>query len=386
MSKKLLLVILALALVASAFASGTSVMTLGNVGGVVKDRSNITTFPQTVINYPYIATATFMGVGSNKIYAFGGHYQFGNGYYGLYLDNLDVNEDDMGGLYGPVVGEEGATDNVTAPKLNLFYGRELGGMPFGFNLSIYENSWKSKATNNNTERSQTYLGLGFGLTAIEKLDLSLRFRSHNFTDKGADGKDVTKPNGGMLVNIDARYWHEMDEGVYFIPHFGFEMEDQGIDVTGTGKMNLSSTDIMLGAGFSSKMFENAFFVSDLGISFGSAAFKNEPVNAPSTTRNYSYNMFPYYKFGFEGKINNWMVARFGAERVWETMSDDDKVAGFEDSGSTTNLYLGAGFKKGNFGLDLNVDPDFVNRGPYFISGSGGDWSTMASLSYTPTLK
>lgn len=387
MSKKLVLVLLSVIFLAvHVFASGTSVMTLGNMGNVMKDRSNITTYPQTVIDYPYIATMTLNGVGGGASYVLGGHYQFGNGYYGLYLDNLDVPE---GGLYGPVVDENGTGENVTAPKLNFFYGRLISDMPFGFNLSLYQNSWKSKATNDNTERSQMYLGLGFGVTLMEQLQASLRFRTHSFTDKDAAGKDVSKPNGGMKLNLNARYWYELDNDVYLIPHFGFEMESQGISVVtaaGDSKSSFSSTDIMLGSGFSSKVLENTFFVADVGITLGSAEVKTEPPGAPSTTKKLTDNAFPYYKFGFEGKVNNWMVARFGAERVWETWSDDDKVTGFEAAGSSTNLYLGAGFKKGNFVLDLNLDKDLINRGPYFLTGSAGNWSTMASLVYIPTMK
>ncbi|MCX7835432.1 MAG: hypothetical protein N2450_05105 [bacterium] len=380
MSKKLLLVFLSLmVIVSSVFASGTSVLTLGNVGNVMKDRSNINVYPQTVIDYPYIATMTLSG----GVYTLGGHYQFGTGYYGLYLDNLDVPE---GGIYGPVVDENGTGENVTAPKLNFFYGRKLSEMPFGFNLSLYQNSWKSKATNDKTERSQMYLGLGFGITLMEQLEASLRFRNHTFTDKNAQGNDVSKPNGGMKLNLNARYWYELDEGVYLIPHLGFQMLNQGIDVTNVGKRSLSSTAIGLGAGFSSKMNDKAFFVSDVGIAIENSEDKTEPSGAPSVSVKTSSMVFPYYKFGFEGSVNNWMVGRFGAERAWTTYSDDNNTTGYENASSVTNLYLGAGFKKGNFALDLNLDKNLINRGPYFLTGSAGDWSTMASLTYTPDVK
>ena len=380
MNRKLLLTTIALSLLIASVAGATEtrVLTLGNVNHIVKDVNNIGLYPQMISNYPMWGSMEINGSGPGALYSIGGHYKYGGAVYGLYLDNTGLPE---GGMYGPVVGESGAGDNTTAPKLNLYYGRKLGDVPFGLNLNIYQNSWKDKTTGSSAEKSQMYFGLGLGATLMEKLDLGLTFRSHSFTDKSAAGTDVSKPNGGMLLDINARYWHMVDEHTSVIPYVMIQMNNVGVDSTNIGKSSDNSTAFALGCGLNEWVNDNTMLVGDFGISISSEEMKYEPTGGTSVSQKISRNQLPYYRFCFETVVNSWLVARAGAERSWIDYSND-KVQ--EIGTATTGLYLGAGLKKGDFMLDLAVDPGILNRGPYLLTGSGGNLSTMASLRYMPS--
>ncbi len=385
MKVKLLLTAIALSLLIASVAGATEtrVMTLGNVNHIVKDVYNIGLYPQMISNYPTWGSMEISGTGPNSLYSIGGHYKYGGAVYGLYLDNTGLPE---GGMYGPVVGEQGAGDNTTAPKLNLFYGRKLGDVPFGMNLNIYQNSWKDKTVGSSAETSQMYFGLGFGATLMDKLDLGLNFRSHSFTNKGTDGKDITKPDGGLLLNINARYWDEINEHTSVIPYVGIQLNNVGYDSTTTAgdfKNTDNATMFKLGVGLNEWLNDNTLMVGDFGLAFNSEEMKNTPPTGTGLDAKIATNQLPYYRFGFETMVNSWLVARAGAERSWIDYSND-KVQ--EIGTATTGLYLGAGLKKGDFMLDLSVDPGILNRGPYFLTGSAGAWSTMASLRYMPAAK
>ncbi len=376
MNRKLLSLALIVLLVSVASATRVRVLTLGEVNHIVKDKANIELYPQAINNYPIFAS---MEIDGANLYSIGGHYKVRDAVYAMYLTTEGIPE---GGMYGPQVKENGATDVNTAPKLNLYYGRKLGDIPFGMNLNIYQNSWKSKVAGDKTERSQTYMGVGFGATFIEKLDVGLNIRTHSFTDKDAAGDDASKPNGGFLMDLNARYWWQVEDHSYVIPYFMFSSENQGVDQTGVGKASDKTTSIALGAGFNTWITESTLFVADFGIQTSSTENKVEPTGGPSTTTKISENTLPYYSFGFETPVTNWLTARIGAVRNWETYSEDNNK---EWGSSTTSLYLGAGMRKGDFMLDLNVDPGVINRGPYFLTGaSSTGWSTMASLRYMPT--
>ncbi|MDK9701203.1 MAG: hypothetical protein OEM52_13770 [bacterium] len=382
MTRKLLLIALAISLLIASVAGATvtRVMTLGNVNHIIKDKANMSLYPQAINYYPMWGSMDLRGSGANSLYSVGGHYKFGSAIYGMYVGTDGIPE---GGYYGPVVGETGATDMSTAPKLNMYYGRMLGDMPFGFNLMLFQNSWTDKTAGSSAEKSQMYLGLGFGLTLQEKIDLGLNLRTHSFTEKNAAGTDVAKPNGGLKLDLNARYWYEWDAATktYFVPYFGFAMESQGVDSNSVGKYSMSSTNIMLGCGFNTSVTPTTMFVGDFGIGIGSGEQKIEPVGGASVTAKTTANQLPYYRMGFETQVFEWMVARVGAERKWISAGTDKTD---EWATSTTNLYLGAGMKRGEFLLDLNVDPGIVNRGPYFLTGSGGNWSTMASIRWMPS--
>ena len=71
--------------------------------------------------------------------------------------------------------------------------------------------------------------------------------------KNSIGDDVNKPNGGMLLEINGRYWITKDD-MTLVPYLSFMSETQGIDGgTATGKTTASASGFMLGLGLIQKI-------------------------------------------------------------------------------------------------------------------------------------
>lgn len=105
---------------------------------------------------------------------------------------------------------------------------------------------------------------------------------------------------------------------------------------------------------------------------------------------------PYVRAGVEGTPFEWLQLRLGVEKfAWRASTSDyvvdkdaEKDARVENSGaepidvtSDFEAYVGASFLLKGFQLDLLLDKEFFKRGPAVLSGSAGDWSGRASLSY-----
>ncbi len=125
------------------------------------------------------------------------------------------------------------------------------------------------------------------------------------------------------------------------------------------------------------MGENIMMVHDLGIRMHS-----QTIDAPGGKTENGMNLLPYFKGGMEAPLSEHFTWRCGGVKEWN--SNSSKMGSDEHnwSGASTRMYIGAGYNRGNFNLDANVDPGFFTRGPYLISGAGGSLATQVSLTYS----
>lgn len=277
--------ILAMMLGASAFATKTRVMTMGDNNNVLLDEANIWLYPGRLFQYPDMAVAEYNTgpfyvipfdaegtdglAANNSIHEFGVHWKFGDEnpfVLGTYLYNADGQTDEIAYLndglplglnyelyesFGFGFGDFGfvpSNDLVDGPfefsnrRIGLFYSRQLGGHNFGFYFDKLHNSYRDEDTFDNgdiytsDDESFSRYTFGLGLTEAQgKWDVSAKLSMITWKDKDFDFSDSTevdntKPAGNYSFNVMGRYFYQYNPTITFVPHVGltmakFESED-----------------------------------------------------------------------------------------------------------------------------------------------------------------
>lgn len=417
--KKALLVLFALSFVMGtvAMATETRVTTMGENNETLKDEHNIWLYPSTINSYPNMVTGL---VSEGEFGKAGGHWTFGKAVVGLYMDNSDYfiyyNDFDK------------ATRSVDS-RINLFYGRQLGEMPFGLRLSLWGNGDRREDTpldTGNYDDSYSRFEAALGLTAMEgKLDIAAGIGMSSFTEE----RNISHPfedayltydnlatDGSFDFDLRARYWHEFDEKWTLIPHGSFSsmsttVIDQDLDTEDDEfafydryEYEDSGSMINLGLGTNYQASERVMTVTDLGVWF--ATYTEEATEHPSPyaaagtedfvyTNEYKPTAVPYIKAGLEGEVKDWLDVRIGMVSEWysdESTREQSNLPN-EDFSSTeygvsTRTYLGTGFHFGDLHIDTELNASFLNDGPYFITGRPNDyysysgwWATQVAIRY-----
>lgn len=418
-------VLLVMALGGLALATETRVNTMGDANMIIKDDYNMFAFPSTINYYPRLFAAEF---GENKTFYLkdgddydvflnkvGANFQFGQKsdkpwVLGLYFDQRYYIPDI---LYDYVIdknaGESGwATDH----RITMLYGRELNGIPFGFIFSYY--NMGQKVDNDtiyyedeyyNYNQSLTRYEFSFGLSPMQKkLDLALKVGFSSWTDEYAYDETVgmvdnSKPSGNMDFALTGRYWMDPMGKYTLVPHAGIEYSKQGIELyevdEGTNELyeevTYKYTAFNLGCGLNYDATENVLVVADMGVSYEIWKDKYDYPGSDSEPYEPKWTdmMLPYFKVGIDAYAFKWMNVRAGVLAEWYRGKYEPYDSRMSKSSYVyTQTFLGAGFHWGNFILDANIDPDFLSRGPYFISGSNSgyyddpyDLSSQISLKY-----
>lgn len=100
----------------------------------------------------------------------------------------------------------------------------------------------------------------------------------------------------------------------------------------------------------------------------------------------------YFRMGLEARVFSWLDFRGGVvkylrgDSVSRQQTDAQDVANNRDNGDSRDqpffdYFIGLAAHYEGFFLDLQLDPFFFERGPQFLSGSGGDMFVNASLGY-----
>lgn len=362
--------ILSIAFASTANATETRVMTLGDVGAVIKDDAGVQTYPQTLRAYPNFGVAEITGA---SFWQSGWHMTHGDFTMGGYWTTKGWADMYLPDFNGNAVAGDDAIDQ----KFSLFYARELAGMPFGFTFELFGNNEENKGA---SKSLKTALGMKFGVgfTFVEALETSLKFGMLSWEEKDNAGDAVAEGEGGTTIVLNARYWMPEGEWGQMVPHFMFHMVSGGVKPAAAGSKPTTDdiTAIDIGIGGTMPAGENIIMVHDLGIHMHS-----NTVDDGTTKTEMGMNLFPYFKGGMEAPLSEHFTFRCGGKKEWN--SNSTKVGSNENltSGATTTLYIGAGYNRGNFNVDLNLDPGFFTRGPYLISGAPGALATQASVTY-----
>lgn len=419
-------------------ATDTRVTTMGDVNTVVKDEANIFLFPSTINYYPKLFAAE---IGEPSYYYYmkdgdeydvyltkiGAHFQFGEKseqpwVLGAYFDQQAFMPDIVYDYIYDKDADEGEWG--TNHRITLAYGREFNAMPFGAIFTYYNNSEKvdndTLATpyrEANHEYSLSRYEFTLGLSPMQKkLDVSAKVAMTTWTAKEYYNDDLGvldhyKPKGNMDLAFRARYWMDPMGKYTLIPHFTFEHNKQGIEIyevydfEGGAQAKVYEevawkyTNIDLGMGLNYDASQNVLVVADMGIRLANWKdtydyFGYDEDGSLDTTVKYEEKwpdkVLPYFRVGLDAEVLKWLNVRAGVRAEWwREKYEEAPSREYSRSMVWTQTFLGAGMHWGNFFIDMNIDPDFLSRGPYFISGSNTtsyydepyDLSSRISLKY-----
>lgn len=416
-----------LALSASSFATQTRTEVMGFNDGIMVDDYNIFRFPGRTFNYPNLVTGEFSvynyyyvseaasaqeePVGAyQEFYNFGVNWQFGEEnpwVLGTYISTVyPMQPEDY---WGNGLWEQnmGLGQNR---RIQLVYGRQLGGNNFGFGFEYIRSSQErdnaqfyipgdSVYSTDVSKEAFGYYKFSLGLTegTSGKWDVAATVGFGTWTDEDYEGFKQTEPDGYLDLTIEGRYFWQHSPKLTFVPHGGFAIGKRGVKDYGyytdpsdtvyydTDNWKEKNTLFAFEGGMGMHYTSGPDLLAVLDVGFRYAKIKSEgdfmtprEVEYP-TSQNYSdkYLSLPYIKIGFEGSVFKWMDVRFGATSYWNIDKSEDEYT----SGSTwiysynytykevwNETYLGFGFHWNRLHIDVMTDPDVFLRGFNFISG------------------
>ncbi len=359
-------------LVAFAFtanATETRVMTLGEIGSVIRDDVNVLTYPQTLRMYPKLGVAEIKGA---HFPTMGWHMTHGDFTMGAYWTT-----EEWADGYLPADFDGDGVMGLDQ-KFSLLYARDLAGMPFGFTFELFGNNAEHKETADKSLNTGLGMMVGVGVTLMESLETSLGFGTYSWEQKNAAGDKVAESEGGTTIVVNARYWMPEGDWGIIVPHFMFEMVAGGRKPPSPPSTKDDVTAFEVGIGGTMPAGENIIVVHDMGVRMRSQTIDD---GTAANKKENKMNLLPYFKGGMEAPLSEHFTFRCGGVKEWNSNSTKTGSHEVLTSGASTRLYIGAGYKRGNFNVDLNVDPGFFTRGPYFVTGAAGALATQASVIY-----
>ncbi|MEK7774257.1 MAG: hypothetical protein AAB305_00020 [Candidatus Zixiibacteriota bacterium] len=408
--KKLLilttLMVLAFAMIAN--ANLTRVQTMGSNSDVLLDPSNIFDYYSRINDYPKWAIGEFgNSYDGNSFGTFGVNWQFGAAenpwVLGTYFHNSDSYQpwNDETSVYYPFYLENYPFEwveefsNLPNQRIDLFYGRNLGGNPFGFHLG-YVNSSQSEelAGTDQWKGGLSKISIGGGLTLNEgKFDISAGLDYVSWTDQYNNGTatvDVTKPSGNMSFWLMGRMFRQVNEQLTWTPHGKISLGSGGVEFYGSDAVldetdDLSLFELNLGSGLQWNPNQDATCVLDFGVDYGKIT--HEYTYAPDATYNYKENQsaftLPYFKMGAEGKVFDWLWARFGSTSYWTSAAYEDETAQYKYKRNypMNETIVGLGFVFNRLHVDANVNPELFLDGFNFISGQSNPMNFNFTVLY-----
>lgn len=389
--KRLSVLLLALAMVsvmvAPAFATWTRVATMGNQSQFIQDDHNIWNFTSTVNNYPrHLIIDHSIDADS---YGFG---------------DVDMDGSTRVGMIVPfmkqmVVGafisnfDQDWSHNPTGDspqKIDLFWGWRGASMDLGVRIDYYSqgSEFGGKVSNNVTGLN---LGGGFNVNG-NMLEANVMYTMYGFKDEiqgGAGPYDaITEKDGGSDMGLNLRYLHAYNSMVTLVPALAYRTQKLSIKTgpapsgVGDGE-ELKTTGFDLGVGCNTVPLQGTEFLT----SFGVRSQSNEYSDTAGTYNDFKDSHFPYISFGAEIQAKNWLMFRFGAEKTWDGTTDNGPFgtgnpSEFKQWGSDFDYHVGAAVMVGDLQFDVDINPDWFNAGPYFVSGSSnGDMFGWISIKY-----
>jgi hypothetical protein len=396
-NKTLLAVILLLAVIPlTANATITRVIGMGGEGAnyIMKDAYNPNIWPQLLREWPNLAGAEFYTPPPE----IGGGWDF----YKAYI-NYDFGEDKC--VMQIALDKEPGCHYDNSPdfpdfpddpehevgdyynRLSVALGRPMGDLLVGIGVNYTGKSFKADSISPSQPASDisyaTY-GARLGVSALEKkLDLALGFEIASF---GEDRADTTylENDGSMSLGFAGRYWHKASDTYALIPNLKFGYMKDANKRGAHHADALTTTVFGLGLGNNWTPVDNMLAIFELGIMSTSEEDEEKyPISSTKdttvTTTDSEFDL--YWRLGFETKIFGWLDGRLGAERAWQSLTLESEDGKPEIGTNETKTYLGATAHWNRLNLDLLVAPAFMQHGPYFLSGVGGQTFGRVSLKY-----
>ena len=404
--KKLLTAFVAgtLALGGSAYATETRINSL-SAGGpgngalneksiTIKDSANIDVLPQTMVGYKNSVDVDNT-VGSS---------------YGSMNIRYALSDDAVLTLFGKRSTWQGVTsptsiDGKTAPgiagytpvpkdptnhQFGIGFGMKAGeSLRLGTTLSIggHRNDGPSTSQNSNTLVNFA-AGIGFDLSETNSLDFGLGLVFGSFTNiEGTQDRWLS--NGLFGLTITGKGEFQVHQIAKLVPYLRFGYDSRGVkhnartDEAGLGndakQGTVNNTTLSLGSDLAISPVEGVLIQPGIGLAFRSSTASGNSAPAGATQNVESSQLImPYYGFAAEAKAFDWMVLRLGARQTIVKQDDGNTLPNTgptapsnekHTSDVVNTVTTGFGFKLMGWQLDMNINPQFFNNGPYIVTGN-----------------
>jgi len=384
----LLIALLVLAMAVPAMATWTRVMTMGNQPMFIQDDYNIWQWTSTVNNYPrhmivdhsIDAESYEFGTedydGSTRV---GMVVPFmGTSVLGVFISDFDVDYPFTTTSF---------PGNEANQYIDVFYGYRGASWDLGVRIDYYNESVEAGGKQNQSQIGLN-AGVGFNVNA-NMLEINAFYKSiswKNETLGAAPNDPITEKDAGSDIGIAARYLIAYNNMVTLIPAFAYRTQTVSETVTatvppgiGNGEEN-KTTGWDLGIGCNTVPLSGVEFLTSLGVR--SQSFEDTDTSSTGPLFDGSDKHFPYFAFGADIQVKNWLALRVGAEKTWDGFTDKTSTPETKISTSSFDYHIGAGIMLGDVQFDVDVNPGWLNAGPYFLSGeSDGDMFTYVSFKY-----
>jgi len=382
--KRLCVLILALALAvfmtAPAFATWTRVVTMGNQVVYGQDDYNIWGFTSTVNNYPRHLIIDH-SVDADEL-AFGvGEDVDGGTRVGMivpFMKNMV-----LGAFISDFDYEYGLEPDEADQKIDLFWGYRASNFDLGVRID-----YAGRGVEFGGKQDQSSLGLnagvGFNLSG-NMLEANVMYKTISWTNETLSGPVaptvINEKDSGSDIGLNARYLIAYNSMVTLVPAFQYRTQKVSEVVTAGSSTGIeaSTTGWDLGIGCNTVPLQGTEFLTSIGVRSVTSEVTDTAV-APILDESDSH--MPYIALGTEIQVKNWLQFRFGAEKTWDSFTDNATTPETKFSGAGFEYMVGAGVMVGDLQFDLEVNPNWFNAGPYLLSGSSaGDMFGWISIKY-----
>lgn len=285
----------------------------------------------------------------------------------------------------------------------------------------------ARATDNiGTSETRLLASAGMDLSDSLSAEVSVGFGYHGLTYLPNNRSELILGGTGTDFQFDGRLMLGLTEWWELVPALSFRAGSfMAVDLANLGSglvynnvssdrdqayesdVELAWTSFDLGVAGHFKPLDHVDFWLATGIQVGSMDFKyvhlteENPNGEPPVIRDHGLETFeeslsitvlPYFKTGLEAKVFSWLDLRVGVVKFVRS----DKVSVFqEDKQEAKNLvnndatqdrpffdyFIGLAAHYEGFFLDMQLDPEWIRRGPNFLSGAQGNMFLNGSLGY-----
>jgi len=322
---------------------------------------------------------------------------------------------------GGVDAKGGAVPGVTAMGVSGMNTASYGGLNLdptnhqfglGFGMRVGEASrlgalfsigGKNRTRDANLENHNTWinfvLGFGFDIGETDSLDLGLTLGLGMFTN--VESAERYTADGLLNFGLMAKGEFSVHQIASIVPYLTLNFDSRGVfhqannacapadpnDVQACAalKGTTSVNDVRVGADLAIKPAEGVLVQPGLGLRFQSGFSEGNTVkqaNAPLGTMEESQILTPYYGFGAEAAVFDWMVLRLAARQHivrHDNASTIQNPPGTLPAAIQSNerhwsdvanvVTTGLGIQLRGWTIDLNVTPTFWNNGVFAINGA-----------------
>ncbi len=382
-----MVIVLAALVPGAAMASDARIAAMGGNPLIMKDDYNIWLFPNETIDHANLAIAGWGGSATSAILRPRNFGAISGGEYGGTL--FRVTDNHAVGLFIDGREEFAAGYPQSADqKLDLFWGgrfseRFSAGLHFGRAASKNVEAAKTgdvQHEESRVARSAIDAGIEIGCTesVAAEIGVSTWFTSWDefFDDTDLNGREA---DGYLLTAVRTRVIWAKERNTQLIPYFDFIRDKQAWNEIADGEISRMdetvTSQVNVGIGVNHRPSKSLLLVGSVDAAFYSKEVKFTETGSPEqVVTDDKIDNIPSVAMGFEYRAMKALILRAGAQkRIF-----DRDLNGAIATGTAFAYNIGAGLKVKDLLLDFVVDTEFARRGPYFISGSGGDFATLVT--------